>query len=803
MKGTPGALRQALREIVDPFRSLAGSSQALWALYISYWLEGLVYFGVLTVLGKYLSEAVALPDLHAGWVYSAFTGGITLAMLFLGGVADRLGVRRALLLSMALMVAGRVLMGTSGAAFEHGGGASSAMFMVLAAGLAVVVLGYGMYQPAAYAAVKQLTDAKTASMGYAMIYGLMNLGAFFSGLLSPAVRKSVGPRLAAALGVPSGQDMGIPAVLLVYAVLTVVGFLILWLFMTRDAVARATRTVIDAPVPAEGGPEAPPRARLLTPGFLALAGGTAVSVSVLALLAVTAPRRASEEAFASARRTLQAAMRPLEAERLDPGASAALLDTATALRREGARMAATVEEDGRRDEGLALGLRTALDSAAEILSASAFSLGEVWRADEASLRLREDLRSLGLAFMAAAYASVDPVDREVLDRLRARMRPPGEDPVPLEPALQEEILALAAQPASTRLASLRELARHTANALGTRGPLDRVAAQAIAREVSVLDAVRDDAVRDGEGGAAALLQEELLHAAVLLLRDLPPILVPGEDDTRQVRALVLAWLESETGHSHALEALASGVVVQSSPARVGGWAARYAPPLVAGLVCLLLLGRVLLRRRPDHPFHDGRFVFFIFILIPVQTLFAHNWLTLPYYIDRAFGGSTVGENFEFFSNINPVLIFFLAPVVAALSTRARVYPMMIWGTLVMAVPTFLLALPPNPVILVAYILLMSVGEAMWQPRFLQWVAEIAPEGQTGLYMGIGQFPWFLTKVLTGLYSGYFLARFCPVVGPQDTGTLWLLYALIAMVSPVALWLARGWMTRGTGGRAVA
>ena len=91
---------------------------------------------------------------------------------------------------------------------------------------------------------------------------------------------------------------------------------------------------------------------------------------------------------------------------------------------------------------------------------------------------------------------------------------------------------------------------------------------------------------------------------------------------------------------------------------------------------------------------------------------------------------------------------------------------------------------------------------MWQPRFLQWVAEIAPEGQTGMYMGIGQFPWFLTKVITGLYSGYVLSRYCPMVGPQDTQTMWLLYAIIAMVSPVALWLARGWMMRGLGDKAV-
>jgi MFS family permease len=206
-----------------------------------------------------------------------------------------------------------------------------------------------------------------------------------------------------------------------------------------------------------------------------------------------------------------------------------------------------------------------------------------------------------------------------------------------------------------------------------------------------------------------------------------------------------------------------------------------------------------LRRRPDHPFRDVRFVFFIFILIPVQTLFAHNWLTIPYYLDRAFSGTGVSRYFEVFSNLNPVLIFVLSPLIAALTARRNVYRMMIAGTFVMALPTFLLAVGPNVYLFLLYILVMSVGEAMWQPRFLQWVAEIAPEGKTGLYMGIGQFPWFLTKLITSLYSGYVIARYCPKpeLGlPMRTGAMWLIYALIAMVSPVALVLARKWMAKG-------
>lgn len=195
---------------------------------------------------------------------------------------------------------------------------------------------------------------------------------------------------------------------------------------------------------------------------------------------------------------------------------------------------------------------------------------------------------------------------------------------------------------------------------------------------------------------------------------------------------------------------------------------------------------------------DLRFFYFIFILIFVQTLFAHQWLTIPQYTSRAFEGF-ISENFEFFVNLNPILIFILAPMVAALTSKKDTYNMMIIGTAVMASPTFILVLGPNFDTLIAYIIIMTIGEAMWQPRFLQWVAEIAPKNMTGIYMGIGQFPWFLTKVITSLYSGWFLMKYCPIntlPSEMNTETMWLIYGIIAVISPVGLLLAKGWMKKG-------
>ncbi len=430
-----------LRELVDPFINIVKAPRALWGVNLAYFLEGLCYFGIITLLAIHFNRDIGLNDVEAGLVVGIFTGGITLAMFFFGELADRWGVRRALALSLMLMVAGRVLLSASD--LFGGWALGSPMFFASVGGLLLVVLGYGMYMPASYSAVRHFTTPKNAAMGYAMLYALMNLGAFLPGILSPPIRHAYGIR----------------GVFWVYTALTVVSVLFILFIMTKRAVLAA---------------------------------------------AVAMPEKSGH--------------------------------------------------------------------------------------------------------------------------------PKNEEKVPFN---------------------------------------------------------------------------------------------------------LLTWLR-------------------------------------------------------EHPLGDIKFSFFIFVLIPVQTLFAHQWLTLPQYVERSFPG-WVSQNMELFVNINPLLIFILTPIATALTHKVDVYRMMIIGTLVMAVPTFFLALGPNVVFLFAYIILMSAGEAMWQPRFLQLAAELAPEGKTGQYMGIAQFPWFLTKLLTSLYSGYMLSVYCPETGTGNTEFLWLLYGLVAIISPISLFLARGWM----------
>jgi len=295
----------------------------------------------------------------------------------------------------------------------------------------------------------------------------------------------------------------------------------------------------------------------------------------------------------------------------------------------------------------------------------------------------------------------------------------------------------------------------------TRRVEDEAIARA-ARERAALEAAAGTAKTEAEKAAA--------HAA-------------AERDAAMRRIPVHLWVM--------LAAVVAAVYFAPVRVRLIVWAAIAVASLA--MVTLPALGRPAYRWLANHPLSDAKFFFFIFALIPVQTLFTYNWLVLPQYLARAFEGGFVSDRFELFANLNPILIFVAVPIVTALTQKKKVYNMMIIGTLVMAAPAFLLALGTNLWLLLGYLLIMTIGEAMWQPRFLQYAAEIAPEGRTGAYMGVAQFPWFLTKMLVPFYSGFMMQKYCPAHEPRDPQTMWLIFACFASLSTVFLILARGWV----------
>jgi hypothetical protein len=100
--------------------------------------------------------------------------------------------------------------------------------------------------------------------------------------------------------------------------------------------------------------------------------------------------------------------------------------------------------------------------------------------------------------------------------------------------------------------------------------------------------------------------------------------------------------------------------------------------------------------------------------------------------------------------------------------------------------------PVNPLYIAIFffIVVESMGEALWSPRLYEYAAAVAPKGQEASYMALSVLPMFLAKFVVGGFSGWLLTRFCPAEGPRHSGTMWFIIGCMALITPLGTWLFR-------------
>ncbi len=215
----------------------------------------------------------------------------------------------------------------------------------------------------------------------------------------------------------------------------------------------------------------------------------------------------------------------------------------------------------------------------------------------------------------------------------------------------------------------------------------------------------------------------------------------------------------------------------------------------------------------------------------VRFIFFHFHYTFPKYGIRVLGeGAKIGS---IYGVLNPVLIVFLVPLVAAFTKKISSYKMMIVGSVISAGSCFIATIPAeslahltdsvlgelifikwlgmadtmeallqNPPVpeywpLIFFITVFTVGEAIWSPRLMQFTAEIAPKGKEGTYIALSVLPFFFAKFVVGPMSGLLLDKYVPVdeagkaMAPYaDHHMVWIWIGGMAIFTPIGLLVFR-------------
>jgi len=215
-----------------------------------------------------------------------------------------------------------------------------------------------------------------------------------------------------------------------------------------------------------------------------------------------------------------------------------------------------------------------------------------------------------------------------------------------------------------------------------------------------------------------------------------------------------------------------------------------------------------------------KLLLFLVLTIGVRLVFTHQFLVMPKYYTRVM---TTDFELGLMNAINPTIIvaglILLIPVINRFSTIKLV----IFGMSISAFSLVLLAVPLDWImkfplihnvtqaylfIIVSQILIFALGELIFSPRFQEYVASVSPPDKVSSYMALSVLPTFISKPINGFVSGILIFRYCyDGIRPKiETGNIdyghspefmWLVYLILALMSPIAVVALRNFITHKT------
>ena len=202
--------RPLIQRTREDLAALKGSPRELWLVFAIQLLESIAYFAITNILVIYLSEDLKYSDVEAGKIYGMWATLISVMTFVAGMVADGMGIRTALLVSVLSSVLGRGLLALADSR-------SQALL-----GLLISSWGTAALFPTMVAGVKRYTRSDTVSFAFSFFYVVMNVGAFIAPLTIGSLRKRFSSAVAAQLPVLGAVTLTSSKVIFMVGVVTTV-----------------------------------------------------------------------------------------------------------------------------------------------------------------------------------------------------------------------------------------------------------------------------------------------------------------------------------------------------------------------------------------------------------------------------------------------------------------------------------------------------------------------------------------------------------------------------------------------------
>jgi len=154
--------------------------------------ERLAYYGQQIVFMIYLRNNLGFSESQAGQLSGIFGGLIYLLPILAGTLADKWGFRRAFSIAFTILGLGYFLIGSMGISIFAGIYGTAPNYWLLMLFLIFTAFGGSFIKPSVLGTVALTSTEENKSLGYAIYYWLVNIGALLGPSIAFLVRESFG-----------------------------------------------------------------------------------------------------------------------------------------------------------------------------------------------------------------------------------------------------------------------------------------------------------------------------------------------------------------------------------------------------------------------------------------------------------------------------------------------------------------------------------------------------------------------------------------------------------------------------------
>ncbi len=173
-------------------RLRAGFHPTFWVANGMELFERLAYYGQQIVFMVYMRDRLGFTESQAGQLSAVFGGLIYLLPVIGGTLADKWGFRRAFSVAFSILALGYFLIGSVGMSAFAGVYGGMDRYWLLLIFLVFTAFGGSFIKPSVLGTVAVTSSEETKSLGYAVYYWLVNIGAMLGPTIAYFVRDVIG-----------------------------------------------------------------------------------------------------------------------------------------------------------------------------------------------------------------------------------------------------------------------------------------------------------------------------------------------------------------------------------------------------------------------------------------------------------------------------------------------------------------------------------------------------------------------------------------------------------------------------------